>query len=89
MGSTKYVYFFGAGEADGSAKMKNSLGGKGATQRTRKVGHLIPAGGRFRVQPIQQLVHAVRWGTKPSEPCRHLVPIERTNIRQRAHESRR
>ena len=28
--STKYVYSFGAGKADGSAEMKNLLGGKGA-----------------------------------------------------------
>ncbi len=26
----KYVYLFGNGEADGTAKMKNLLGGKGA-----------------------------------------------------------
>jgi hypothetical protein len=26
----KYVYFFGAGKADGNAGMKNMLGGKGA-----------------------------------------------------------
>src|SRR4051794_30853842 len=28
--STKYVYFFGAGKADGNGKMKSELGGKGA-----------------------------------------------------------
>ena len=28
--SNKYVYFFGAGKADGKAEMKNLLGGKGA-----------------------------------------------------------
>ncbi|MBV8894180.1 MAG: hypothetical protein JO266_19780, partial [Acidobacteria bacterium] len=28
--STKYVYFFGAGKADGNGKMKDELGGKGA-----------------------------------------------------------
>ena len=28
--STKYVYFFGAGKADGNGKMKAELGGKGA-----------------------------------------------------------
>ncbi len=28
--ATKYVYFFGAGKADGKAEMKNLLGGKGA-----------------------------------------------------------
>ena len=30
MGTPKYVYRFGAGKADGSADMKNLLGGKGA-----------------------------------------------------------
>src|SRR5690242_20761305 len=28
--ATKYVYFFGAGKADGNGKMKDELGGKGA-----------------------------------------------------------
>src|SRR5437879_4285779 len=28
--TTKYVYFFGGGKADGKADMKNLLGGKGA-----------------------------------------------------------
>src|SRR2546429_5438516 len=28
--ATKYVYFFGGGRADGSGKMKEELGGKGA-----------------------------------------------------------
>src|SRR5437016_425333 len=28
--ATKYVYFFGGGEADGNGKMKDELGGKGA-----------------------------------------------------------
>ena len=28
--ANKYVYFFGGGRAEGSAKMKNLLGGKGA-----------------------------------------------------------
>src|SRR5512144_1811546 len=28
--STKYVYFFGGGKADGNGKMKDVLGGKGA-----------------------------------------------------------
>ena len=29
-GAKKYVYFFGKGQADGQADMKNLLGGKGA-----------------------------------------------------------
>jgi pyruvate, orthophosphate dikinase len=41
----KYVYFFGAGKADGSGDMKNLLGGKGAglAEMTR-IGLPVPAG---------------------------------------------
>ncbi|MDD5084627.1 MAG: hypothetical protein PHE61_01120 [Candidatus Omnitrophica bacterium] len=43
-GGKKYVYFFGGGKADGSADMKDLLGGKGAnlaemTWRRRKLCH--------------------------------------------------
>jgi pyruvate,orthophosphate dikinase len=41
----KYVYFFGAGKADGDGEMKDSLGGKGAglAEMTR-IGLPVPAG---------------------------------------------
>src|SRR5579863_1813592 len=41
----KYVYFFGAGKADGTGDMKNILGGKGAglAEMTR-IGLPVPAG---------------------------------------------
>ncbi|MBQ18444.1 MAG: pyruvate, phosphate dikinase [Planctomycetaceae bacterium] len=43
--SPKYVYFFGGGEADGSAEMKNSLGGKGANlAEMTNIGVQVPAG---------------------------------------------
>ncbi|MBO09848.1 MAG: pyruvate, phosphate dikinase [Planctomycetaceae bacterium] len=43
--ASKYVYFFGGGEADGSAKMKNSLGGKGANlAEMTRIGVQVPAG---------------------------------------------
>lgn len=42
---TQYVYTFGAGEAQGDAKMKNLLGGKGANlAEMNKVGIPVPAG---------------------------------------------
>jgi pyruvate, orthophosphate dikinase len=42
---TKYVYFFGGGKADGSADMKNLLGGKGANLAEMCViGLPVPAG---------------------------------------------
>ncbi|MBI5233813.1 MAG: pyruvate, phosphate dikinase [Deltaproteobacteria bacterium] len=41
----KYVYFFGAGKADGKAEMKNLLGGKGANLAEMvNLGITVPAG---------------------------------------------
>jgi pyruvate,orthophosphate dikinase len=45
MGQTKYVYFFGAGQADGDAGMRNLLGGKGANlHEMTRIGLPVPAG---------------------------------------------
>ena len=42
---TKYVYFFGDGKAEGAAKMKNLLGGKGANlAEMANLGIPVPAG---------------------------------------------
>ncbi|MCK4802594.1 hypothetical protein KAS33_02875, partial [bacterium] len=41
----KYVYFFGEGKADGKAKMKNLLGGKGSNlAEMTNLGIRVPAG---------------------------------------------
>lgn len=43
--ATKYVYFFGDGKAEGNAKMKNELGGKGANlAEMTNIGLPVPAG---------------------------------------------
>ena len=43
--SPKYVYFFGEGKAEGNAKMKNLLGGKGANlAEMTSIGVPVPAG---------------------------------------------
>ncbi|MBI5521128.1 MAG: pyruvate, phosphate dikinase [Desulfarculus sp.] len=45
MASKKYVYFFGDGKAEGAAKMKNLLGGKGANiAEMVNLGIPVPAG---------------------------------------------
>ncbi len=42
---SKYVYFFGGGKADGNAKMKNELGGKGANlAEMTNIGIPVPPG---------------------------------------------
>jgi len=43
--ATKYVYFFGAGKADGKGHMKDLLGGKGAgLAEMTNAGIPVPAG---------------------------------------------
>ncbi|KAF0219522.1 MAG: pyruvate orthophosphate [Geobacteraceae bacterium] len=43
--AAKYVYFFGAGKAEGNAEMKNLLGGKGANlAEMTSIGLPVPAG---------------------------------------------
>src|SRR6266542_6118922 len=43
--TTKYVYYFGGGKADGSADMKDLLGGKGANlAEMANLGLPVPAG---------------------------------------------
>ena len=45
MAKTKYVYFFGSGEAEGDGKQKELLGGKGAgLAEMTKIGLPVPAG---------------------------------------------
>ena len=45
MTDTKYVYSFGGGTADGTAEMKNLLGGKGANlARMSQLGLNVPSG---------------------------------------------
>src|ERR1017187_5730781 len=47
--TTKYVYFFGGGKADGNGKMKDVLGGKGAgLAEMTNVGLPVPPG--FTIQ---------------------------------------
>src|SRR5262249_27174017 len=43
--TTKYVYYFGDGQADGSADMRNLLGGKGANlHEMNRLGLPVPVG---------------------------------------------
>ncbi|MDO9080824.1 MAG: PEP/pyruvate-binding domain-containing protein, partial [Desulfuromonadales bacterium] len=49
--STKYVYFFGNGEADGRGEMKNLLGGKGANlAEMTAIGLPVPPGFTIRTE---------------------------------------
>jgi len=62
----KYVYFFGAGKADGETGMKNLLGGKGANlAEMANVGLPVPAG--FTITTEMCTIYYERKGKFPPE----------------------
>jgi len=76
----KYVYFFGAGKADGTGDMKEVLGGKGAglAEMTR-IGLPVPAG--FTITTVA-CDHYFKHGKKypkelRSEVAKHLAHLEK------------
>jgi pyruvate,orthophosphate dikinase len=76
----KYVYFFGAGKADGTGDMKEVLGGKGAglAEMTR-IGLPVPAGFTITAEACD---HYFKHGKKypkelRSEVAKHLTHLEK------------
>jgi pyruvate,orthophosphate dikinase len=76
----KYVYFFGAGKADGTGDMKEVLGGKGAglAEMTR-IGLPVPAGFTITTEACD---HYLKHGKKypkelRSEVAKHLAHLEK------------
>jgi pyruvate,orthophosphate dikinase len=76
----KYVYFFGAGKADGTGEMKEVLGGKGAglAEMTR-IGLPVPAGFTITTEACD---HYFKHGKKypkelRSEVAKHLARLEK------------
>src|SRR5450759_4701060 len=53
--STKYVYFFGGGKADGNGKMKDVLGGKGAgLAEMTNAGLPVPTGFTIKTEACRE-----------------------------------
>src|SRR6266403_1828669 len=56
--TTKYVYFFGGGKADGNGKMKDVLGGKGAgLAEMTNAGLPVPPGFTIQTEACRQYMH--------------------------------
>src|ERR1700731_3478016 len=76
----KYVYFFGAGKADGKGDMKEILGGKGAglAEMTR-IGLPVPAGFTIRTEACDYYFKHDRKYPKElqSEVAKHLDRLEK------------
>src|SRR5258708_11644619 len=83
--ATKYVYFFGAGKADGKGHVRDLLGGKGAG-----LAEMTNAG--VPVPPGYTITTAVcRWyfahdrGMAPGFDEQHLAALERLERRMAKH----
>src|SRR5713101_3307252 len=76
----KYVYFFGAGKADGKGDMKEALGGKGAglAEMTR-IGLPVPAGFTISTEACDFYFKHVRKYPKElrAEVAKHLKHLEK------------
>src|SRR6201982_1101780 len=58
---TKYVYFFGAGKADGHGKMKDELGGKGAgLAEMTNAGLPVPPGFTIQTEACREYMRTSR-----------------------------
>src|SRR5690348_15164734 len=59
--STKYVYFFGGGKADGNGKMKDELGGKGAgLAEMTNAGLPVPPGFTIQTEACREFMRTAR-----------------------------
>src|SRR6476646_2161723 len=59
--STKYVYFFGGGKADGNGKMKDELGGKGAgLAEMTNAGRPVPPGFTIQTEACREYMRHER-----------------------------
>jgi pyruvate,orthophosphate dikinase len=59
--ATKYVYFFGAGKADGNGKMKDELGGKGAgLAEMTNAGLPVPPGFTIQTEACREYMRTAK-----------------------------
>ena len=81
----KYVYFFGAGKADGTGEMKELLGGKGAglAEMTR-IGLPVPAGFTITTEACDYYFQRGRRYPKElrAEVAKHLTRLEKLTGRK-------
>ena len=79
MAERKYVYFFGGGKADGSADMKDLLGGKGANlAEMTNIGLPVPAGFTITTEVCTYYYANDRKLSRPSSRPRSRPPCSKT-----------
>src|SRR5881409_2200257 len=86
---TKYVYFFGAGKAEGSSLMRNLLGGKGCElAEMTNLGIPVPPGFTITTQAWSRYNKTGRQWPEGlwSRALRGRVEEERSRVHRRARE---
>src|SRR5581483_8804162 len=69
--ATQYVFFFGAGRAEGNGKMKDQLGGKGAgLAEMTNAGLPVPPGFTIQTEACRQFMKS---GTVPEDVDRQML----------------
>src|SRR5512143_1714344 len=78
--TTKYVYFFGGGKADGNGKMKDVLGGKGAgLQEMTNAGLPVPPGFTIQTEACREWMRgkvSPDVDTQMNEALAHLEKLQ-------------
>jgi pyruvate, orthophosphate dikinase len=79
--STKYVYFFGGGKADGHGKMKDELGGKGAgLAEMTNAGFPVPPGFTIQTEACREFMRhnqvSGEVGRQMEEALKHLEDLQ-------------
>ena len=78
--STKYVYFFGGGQADGNGKMKDVLGGKGAgLAEMTNAGLPVPPGFTIQTEACREYMRgklSAKIDKEMREALKHLEEMQ-------------
>src|SRR5271169_1861764 len=79
--TTKYVYFFGGGKADGNGKMKDDLGGKGAgLAEMTNAGLPVPPGFTIQTEACREYMRknavSAEVNRQTDEALKHLEDLQ-------------
>jgi len=85
--ATKYVYFFGAGKADGNGKMKDELGGKGAgLAEMTNAGLPVPPGFTIQTEACREYMRhnqvSADVGRQMEDALAHLEQLQSQRLGQ-------
>ena len=80
--TTKYVYFFGGGKADGNGKMKDVLGGKGAgLAEMTNAGLPVPPGFTIQTEACREYMRSGKTSAEVNKQMDAALVLSRNPVR--------